>query len=268
VELIENMLGRGSVIDVLDIIIVAVLFYWVMLFVKGTRAERMLWGLALIVVVFFLSRRLEFFTIHWILSNFLASIVIIIVVVFQQDIRRVLVQMGRPFSSRETGGSVELFEEISGAIGAMSSSKTGGIIALERGVDLNDFLNTGIELDSKVSKELLLAIFNQDSPLHDGAVVIKEGRVVKACSILPLTAKELTGQMGTRHRAALGLTEETDAAVIVVSEKTGQVSLVVEERIETGPDLKVLLARLKKIFVGGERRRKGFFDRKFFNFNS
>lgn len=266
-EILENILGRGSIIDVVDIIIVASFFYWVMVLVRGTRAERMLWGLAVIVIVFFVSRRMELFTLHWILNNFLASIVIIIIVIFQQDIRRALVQVGRPFSSRDSGHPSEFIEEITKAISSMSASKTGGLIVIERAVDLRDFLESGVTIDSRLSKEILLTIFNPDAPLHDGAVVIRNGRVIKAGCILPLTAKELTGSsMGTRHRAALGLTEETDAVVIVVSEKTGEVSLVVEERIETGPDLKVLFARLKKIFVTEQKPRKGFLDWKIFGF--
>jgi uncharacterized protein (TIGR00159 family) len=266
-EMFEGILRRGTIIDILDILIVAVIFYWVMLLVKGTRAERMLWGLAIIVIVFFLSRRLEFFTLHWILNNFLASIVIIIIVVFQQDIRRALGHVGRPFSSRDHGHSAGFLDEIAKALASLSTNRIGGLIVIERGVDLRDFLDGGVDIDAKVSKELLLTIFNHDSPLHDGAVVIREGRIVQAGCILPLTAKELTEYMGTRHRAALGLTEETDAAVIVVSEKTGEVSLVVEERVETGPDLKVLLARLKKIFATGETPRKGFLSWKIFGFN-
>lgn len=265
-EILENILRRGSIIDVVDIIIVASFFYWVMVLVRGTRAERMLWGLAVIVIVFFVSRRMELFTLHWILNNFLASIVIIIIVVFQQDIRRALVQMGRPFSTRESGHPSESIEEITKAISSMSASKTGGLIVIERAVDLRDFLESGVTIDARLSKEILLTIFNPDAPLHDGAVVIKGGRVIKAGCILPLTAKELVGSMGTRHRAALGLTEETDAVVIVVSEKTGEVSLVIEERIETGPDLKVLFARLKKIFFTGQKPRKGFLDWKIFGF--
>jgi diadenylate cyclase len=265
-EIIENILRRGSVIDVIDILIVASFFYWIMLLVRGTRAERMLWGLAVVVFVFFISRRLEFFTLHWILNNFLASIVIIIIVVFQQDIRRALMQVGRPFSSRESVRSAEFVEEIAKAASSMSSARMGGLIVIERGVDLRDFLEAGVSIDAKLTKELLLTIFNPGAPLHDGAVVIRDGRVIKAGCILPLTAKELTGSMGTRHRAALGLTEETDAVVIVVSENTGEVSLVVEERIETGPDLKVLFARLKKIFIAEQRPRKGFFPWKVFGF--
>jgi diadenylate cyclase len=267
-ELLESILRRGNIVDILDILIVAFIFYWVMLLLKGTRAERMLWGLAIVVLVYFASRRMELFTLNWILNNFLASIVIIIIVVFQQDIRRALVHMGRPFSSREAGRSAEFLDEVAKAIASMSAARTGGLIVIERGVDLTDFLDAGVDIDAKVSKELLLTIFNHESPLHDGAVVVRGGRIIKAGCILPLTEKELTEHMGTRHRAALGLTEETDAAVMVVSEKTGEVSLVVEERIETGPDLKVLLARLKRIFVSGKGPRKGFLPWKFFGLHS
>src|SRR3990170_7588172 len=157
-------------IDLIDILIVAFVIYWLMLLVKGTRAERMLWGLAIIVLVYFISQRMELFTLHWILSNFLSSIVIIVIVVFQRDIRRVLVQVGRTsFFSRGLGLKEELLEELTKAAFQMSKNKTGALIVLERDVGLGDYLDVGIEVDAKVSSEMVLSIFNPTSPIHDGA---------------------------------------------------------------------------------------------------
>lgn len=258
--MLEGLTISAGFIDILDILIVAILFYWLMVLVRGTRAERMLIGLAIVVLVFFISQRVELFTLHWILSNFLSSIVIIIIVVFQQDIRRALVQMGSPLSStRDLLVPSAFLKQIWDAVSAMSAARTGALIVVERSLEIRDFLDSGTQLDAIVSSELILTLFNDTSALHDGAILIRDGRIVKAGCILPLTEKELTQNMGTRHRAAMGLAELTDAVVIVVSEKTGDVSLVVEERIETGPDPKVLFARLKEIFTAGKKApRKGF----------
>src|SRR3989337_1525595 len=259
--MIEKILGFNTIIAALDIVIVAFILYWLMLMFKGTRAERMLWGIAIIVVVYFASQRFELLTLHWILSNFLSSIVIFIIVVFQQDIRRALVQMGKPFSTREAMKAGGVLEVTVKAAQKMSETRTGGIIVLERSIDLGDFIgeDAGIELDAKVPQELILSIFNAASPVHDGAIIIRNGRVFKAGAILPLTNKELSNSLGTRHRAAIGLAEETDAAIIVVSEETGEMTLVFEDGIY--PDLAAdkLLSDLKQLFAFKGYPKKAMF---------
>ncbi len=239
----------NGIVSALDILVVAMVVYWLILLVKGTRAEMMLWGLSVIVIVYFLSQRMGFYTLHWILTNFLGSIVIIIVVVFQQDIRRALMRMGRPFASRELMYPKEFLSEIINAVSALSERKEGALIVVEREFELKEIVETGVDIDAKVSEELLLSIFNPNSPLHDGAVVVRGGRVVCAGCILPLTEREMEKGIGTRHRAALGLTEETDAVVLVVSERTGEVSLVVGDDLESGLDSMALLTRLKQEFT-------------------
>lgn len=239
-------------IDLVDILIVAFVIYRLMLLVKGTRAERMLWGLAVIVLVYFISLRMELFTLHWILSNFLSSIVIIVIVVFQRDIRRVLVQVGKTsFLGRGEGSKQEIFEELAKAAFQMSGKRVGALIVLEKDVGLGDYLDMGIEIDAKVSSEMLLSIFNPSSPVHDGATIIRKARIDRAGCLLPLARdQEVSKSLGTRHRAALGLTEETDAVVIVVSEETGEVSLVDDGEIDRNMDASTLLKRLKDIFSG------------------
>lgn len=237
-------------IDLLDILIVAFVIYRLMLLVKGTRAERMLWGLAVIVLAYFVSQRMELFTLHWILSNFLSSIVIIVIVIFQRDIRRVLVQVGKTsFFGRGEGSKQEIFEELTKAAFQMSRKKIGALMVLEKDVGLGDYLDMGIAVDAKVSSEMLLSIFNPSSPVHDGAAIIRKERINSAGCFLPLTRdKEISKSLGTRHRAALGLTEETDAVVIVVSEETGEVSLVSDGEIDRNMDNSTLLKKLKDIF--------------------
>jgi len=238
-------------IDLIDILIVTFVVYRLILLVKGTRAERMLWGLAVIVLVYFVSQRMELFTLHWILSNFLSSIVIIVIVVFQRDIRRVLVQVGRTsFFSRGLGIKEELLEELTKAAFQMSKNKTGALIVLERDVGLGDYLDVGIEVDAKVSSEMVLSIFNPTSPVHDGAAIIRKGRISRVGCFLPLARDpEISKSLGTRHRAALGLTEDTDAVIIVVSEETGEVSLVVNREIIRDMDAGTFLKKLRDIFI-------------------
>jgi diadenylate cyclase len=261
--MLESLSGMNTIVTLLDIAIVACVLYWFMLMFKGSRAERMIWGLGIIVVVYFGSQRFELLTLHWILSNFLSSIVVFIIVVFQQDIRRALVQMGKPFSTRDTITAVGALEEILKAVSYMSKKKIGALIVLERSMDLSDFLEDqlGVELDAKVSKELLLSIFNSASPIHDGAVVVRRGRVFKAGCILPLSEKELSKSMGTRHRAAIGLAEETDAAIIVVSEETGGITLAVEDSLSADIGVEKLSSDLKQLLAFRGYPRKDIFER-------
>jgi diadenylate cyclase len=249
----------GIIASFFDILIVAVLIYWLLLMVRGTRAERMLWGVGVLVIVYFFSLRAELITLHWILSNFLGSIAIFIIVVFQQDIRRALVHMGRPFISRESQKSIAVLDEVSEAVKELSVSRTGGLIVMERGVEVGGLIETGVEVDAKVSKELLLAIFDTSSPLHDGAVAIRGDRVLKAGCILPLTEKELDKNLGTRHRAAVGLAEDTDAVIIVVSEQTGEITLVFDDEFRTGVEPSGILEDLKGLFTYTTGARRTLF---------
>jgi diadenylate cyclase len=156
-------------------------------------------------------------------------------------------------------GSTAYLEEISKAVVTMSLARTGALIAIERGVDLSDFLESGVEVDAELSRELLLTIFNSTSALHDGAVIVREARLDRAGCILPLTRKELTKSMGTRHRAGIGLSEETDAVVIIVSENSGDISIVIEERLEFGIEPTEFLAKLRRPFeVEGAGGKRGF----------
>ncbi len=259
--MLESIFRVGNIISALDILIVATVLYWLMLMFKGTRAERMLWGLAVIVIVYFVSQRVELLTLHWILSNFLGSIVIVIIVVFQQDIRKALVQMGKPFSTRDIIRPGGVLEEIIKASSTMSKTRTGALIVCERNIELGDYAESGVEVDAKVSTELLLSIFNTDSPMHDGAVIIRGGRIGRAGCILPLTEKDLAKSLGTRHRAAVGLAEETDAAIIVVSEETGEITLAVEEELYIGLDPERLYTDLKRLFAANEAAGKFLFSR-------
>jgi diadenylate cyclase len=222
--------------DVIDIIVVAMLIYWLLVFIKGTRAVQMLTGLAILLLAFVVSDKLEFLTLRWLLSAFLSSIILVIIILFQSDIRRVLTQVGKGTFFRGSQERLQLIEEVSRAAISLASQHIGGIIALERTTGLNDYTETGTTLDARVSRELLLSIFHPSSPLHDGAAIIHKGRLGAAGCFLPLTSNPLINKSyGTRHRASIGLTEETDAVVVLISEERGQACIVVNGKV--GPSL-------------------------------
>ena len=255
----KDFLSFSSFIALLDIAIVAILLYWLMVLIKGTRAAKMAWGIGVIVVLYFASERAELLTLHWILEYFLGSIIILIIVIFQQDIRRGLMHMGRTFSKKGAIIESETLEEITAALTAMSKVRMGALIAIERDVELADIVESGVELNAKISKELLLSIFNPDAPLHDGAVIVKGEKAVTAGAILPLTDKELSTTLGTRHRAAVGLSEESDSMVLVVSEKTGDISFVTGGVLEQNVGPEEILRRLKELQPGEAEKKRGFF---------
>ncbi|MBI3610966.1 MAG: TIGR00159 family protein [Nitrospirae bacterium] len=224
-----NVLSTLRWQDILDIAIVATVLYWLFLILKGTRALQMLVGLALLLLASLISKSAELYTVDWLVTSFWAQVVLVIVILFQPEIRRALAQIGQtPFShtltAREESSTLE---EIIRAVVSMANKRTGAMIVLERETELKDIVEVGVALDAKLSKELLLSLFMPYSPLHDGAVIIKGDRLVAAGCFLPLTLNpEVSKMLGTRHRAALGVTEETDAVVIVVSEESGSISVI------------------------------------------
>ena len=215
--------------DTLDILLVAFIIYRVILLIKGTRAVQMLKGFSVIFIVYFISQKAELIILHWILTNFLSSIILIIIVIFQHDIRKALTRVGTVpfFTYSETVEESVLFDEIMKAATSMANKKIGALIVIERDIGLKDYVDIGIRLDASVNKEILQSIFLPNSPIHDGAIIIQNGKITAAGAILPLTSNPVFDKsLGTRHKAALGLTEETDAVVVVVSEERGKVSLV------------------------------------------
>lgn len=227
-----ELIGHVRWQDVLDIAIISFLIYRLLQMLRGTRAMQMIVGLAVVLLAYVSSRILGLFTLNWILDNFLGSIILVIIVIFQSDIRRALTQVGSAplfgAAERFESGSEDVLEEITKAVVALSSARVGGLIVLEREVGLNEYMEIGTRLDARVSQELLESVFLPHSPIHDGALVIQKGRVTAVRCLLPLSANpKLRTTMGTRHRAAIGVTEETDAVAIVISEREGKISLVV-----------------------------------------
>ena len=242
----EMLANFRWVLDLLDILLVAFIIYRIILLIKGTRAVQMLVGLAVLLIIYVASQVGGLYTLNWILNNFLSSIILVIVVIFQHDIRRALIHVGRnPFfadlSFRE---ETQVIDELCRSCATLAQKHLGALIVIERETGINDFLEVGIELDAKPSSALILSVFHPTSPMHDGALILQRGRITRAGCFLPLTQdSDVSPQFGTRHRAAIGLTELVDAVVIVVSEETGRISVVVGGKITR--DLEV--STLKKV---------------------
>lgn len=238
--------------DFLDIGIITCGVYWLIHLIRGTRAVQMLVGLVVVSASYLASQILELYTLNWVLEHFLSSVLLVIVVLFQNDIRRALTEVGRGslFGVRQRVLYKQLSEELVKAARFLAQRHIGALLVIEREVGLNEYVEGGVRIDGRVSEELLRSIFAPSSPMHDGAVVIQHGRLAAAGCFLPLTAEpSVRKNLGTRHRAAIGLTEETDAIVIVVSEEEGAISLVREGRIVHNLAAEALLAMLQPLFT-------------------
>jgi diadenylate cyclase len=226
-----EVLGQLRWQDGLDIGIIWFLIYRLLQMLRGSRAMQMIVGLAVVLMAYVLSRGLGLFTLNWILDNFLASIILVIIVIFQSDIRRALTQVGtapRFGAEKMVQRREDIIEEVTEAVRNLTSRRIGALVVVEREVGLNEYIEIGTRLDARVSRELIESIFLPGSPIHDGALVIQKRRVTAVRCVLPLSANpNLRSTMGTRHRAAIGVTEETDAVAIVVSEQEGTIALVV-----------------------------------------
>lgn len=230
-------------LDVLDILMVAFIIYQLLLFIRGTHAVQMALGAGVLVLLYWTSRWADLQTVNWLLRTFLPYVVFGIIVVFQSEIRKVLAHLGKTpllgaFSSRKTE---ELVDEVVLASTSLAVQRTGAIMVLEREMGLRAYIETGIALDAVLTYDLLVNVFTPGTPLHDGAVIVQGNRVAAAACFLPLTVNPaLSRTLGSRHRAAIGVTEDTDAIAVVVSEETGTISLVSEGRIRRDLDARSL----------------------------
>ncbi len=241
--------------DSIDILLVAAGIYWLLLLIRGTRAIQILVGLIVLIGLSLASELFQFAAVGLILEYFLSSAVLIIIVLFQHDIRRALARVGRGFfPSVSAQQESQMLEEVVRAAQTLSQRRVGALVVLERETSLADQMQAGTPLDAEVSKELLVALFMPASPLHDGAVVVADGRVASAGCILPLTlTTDLPEGIGTRHRAAIGITEETDAVGVVISEETAEISVALAGEMVRGLDAPQLRELLRDI-LSGERR--------------
>ncbi|MEZ5287131.1 MAG: diadenylate cyclase CdaA [Vicinamibacterales bacterium] len=250
---LSNLLQRPAITwwDLLDIAIVSIVVYELLKLIRGTRAVQMGIGIALMVALFYVSLGLQLETVNWLIRNVVGYVVFAAIVLMQTDIRRALTHLGRTAVFRRferTDADDDTIEELVVAANSLAAKRTGAIIVIERRIGLRNFIESGIPLDARLTYDLLVSIFQPTSPLHDGAVIVQGDRIAAAACFLPLTVNpRLSRDLGSRHRAALGVTEENDSVAIVVSEETGGISLVLDGAIERHLDAERLRARLTSL---------------------
>lgn len=236
----------------LDILLVAILIYQVLVMIRGTRAAPMLAGLIVVCVIFYLARIGELTTLNWVVAHVLPYVVFALIVVFQSEIRHVLADLGRRLTFlRSSATEGDSYDDIVLAANLFSQHQTGALIVIEREIGLRTHIESGVPLDARLSYDLLATIFRPSAPLHDGAVIVQKDRIAAAACFLPLSMNPLLStQLGTRHRAGIGITEETDAIAVICSEETGAISFAIGGRIERDLTVEQLRERL-----GSELRR-------------
>ena len=247
-----------SWVDAIDIALVSFLIYKLLQLIRGSRASQMVVGTLIVVTLFFVSRWARLETVNWLLRNSLAYVGFAIIVLYQAELRKALAHLGKAPLFRLLGQShtSETVDEVVLAMTTLARRKTGAIIVIERDIGLRSYIEGGIILDAILTYDLLLSIFNPKTPLHDGAVIVQGNRVAAAACFLPLSINpQLSKELGTRHRAAIGITEDTDAVAIVVSEETGAVSYLEDGNILRGVDGETLRAKLSRAL--GTSRAKG-----------
>jgi diadenylate cyclase len=256
---LSELLQRPAVSwwDLLDIALVSILIYELLLLIRGTRAAQMALSGLFIIGLYFLSRWLQLETVNWVIRNLAGYVVFAIIVLFQADIRRALAHFGRaPFFRyfERAASADETIEELVVAATSLSARRIGAIIVVERQIGVRNYIEGGIPLDAMVTYDLIGSIFQPGSPLHDGAAIVQGDRIAAAACFLPLSVNPAVSRdLGTRHRAAIGITEENDSVAIVVSEETGSISVVTGGAMERGLGAEPLRTRLRAL-LGGRRR--------------
>ena len=241
----------------LEVVILWYAFYMVLLFFKGTRSEQLLKGLIILSIIFLISQQLKLDVINWALTQLFPISIIALVIIFQPELRRGLAQLGQ-FGLRQE--SAEVIEEVSSAAAGLALRKTGALIVIEREMGLKSYIESGTLVDARVTGYLLASIFLPQSPLHDGAVIIQQGRLVAAGCVLPMPQEEggvaaVPRSFGMRHRAAVGISEETDAVCVVVSEETGALSVASGGKLIHSLDHDALVRILKETFYKPQKKR-------------
>ena len=248
-SLVWSHISAISVISILDIVLVAILIYQFLSLVRGTRAAPMLIGVATLALAFYFARLGELRTLNWLLSTLLPYVVFALIVVFQSEIRHALANLGSRISLMRASRSVaDVYDDIVLAANLFSQNQTGALIVIEREIGLRTYIESGVALDARLSYDLLATVFRPSAPLHDGAVIVQRDRIAAAACFLPLSMNPvLSTQLGTRHRAGIGITEETDAVAVIISEETGTISMAVAGSIERELTVERLRERLSAL---------------------
>ncbi len=262
---LEWLIERISWTDILDILLVAFLFFWIFYAIRGTRAVPLVRGItALLITLTILTRVVELRAFAWLTAQLLPALLVGIPVLFQPELRRALEQLGRGrvlvLSQKDEERVIHMIESVVEATAYMAERSVGALIVFERQTGLQEYVETGVMVDSEVTPELVTTIFDHHTILHDGAVIIREGRLAAAACVMPLTAAFLADrELGLRHRAAIGITEDADAVAVVVSEERGAISLTHSGRIIRDIDTKRLESILRAFLIPRQRRGKGWF---------
>ena len=261
-EIIGNLVSGFTFVDALDISIVAFIIYKILEFIKETRAQQLVRGLVVLIGIFFISDLLNFYVLNWVLKSTMTIGIFVLVVLFQPELRRGLEYMGRSgivrnsFRNIDKEHAKEVVNVFIRTVEKFSESKTGALIVIERQTSLNDIVETGTLVDSETSVEMLGNLFYEGAPLHDGAVIVRGDRIYAAGCVLPLTQnKQLSKDLGTRHRAGIGITERSDAISIIVSEETGVISIAEDGMLQRFLDQKALEKKLLSIYVPVQKER-------------
>lgn len=258
----KNIVSSVGITDVLDIAIITFLVYKLLGFIRETRAEQLAKGLLLLVVATVLSKWMHLYTLHWLLSGLISAGLVAIVVIFQPELRRALEYLGRSritnvFDEVDKEEAKRIVGQFVEAVDSMSASRTGALIVIEREISLNDIVETGTVIDSQITAQMIGTIFYEGTPLHDGAVIVRGDKLYAAGCVLPLTQnKELNKELGTRHRAGIGITENSDALVIIVSEETGIISIAQNGKLTRFLDGKTIEKKLLNLYFEGETEQK------------
>jgi diadenylate cyclase len=256
-RLLSGVTARDVVSALVDILIVYYVLYRVLLMIKGTRAAQVMIGLVLVGAFFFAAKQFELATVSWVLDNFISYAIILAIVVFQQEIRRGLMRLGqRSFAFARTYEETNVLDEVIRAVEHLAKHRIGALLVLEREAEVSDLIETGQIVDARVTRDLLVALFvpSRDNVLHDGAVIIRNLRVQQAGAVLPLSQNpKLDPAFGTRHRAAIGITEDSDAVALVVSEERGEITLCFHGRVARALDGVALRKALTGLFYKEKR---------------
>lgn len=261
-EIISNLVNGFTFVDAIDIGIVAFVIYKILEFIKETRAQQLIRGIVILVIIFFVSGLLNFYVLNWVMKSTMTIGIFAFVVLFQPELRRGLEYMGRSgfvrnsFRNIDKDHAKEVVNIFVETVGKFSESRLGALIVIERQTMLNDIIETGTIVDADISTELLGNLFYEGAPLHDGAVIIRGDRAYAAGCVLPLTQNnELSKDLGTRHRAGIGITEKSDAITIIVSEETGVISIAEDGTFERFLDKKTIEKKLLSIYVPVEEEK-------------
>ena len=239
---------------VIEILIIFAVYYLVLLFIKGTRAEQLIWGIGILLVGFFFAQRLHFDVLAYMLSSFFQVFIIAAIIIFHPELRQVLARLGRRKFFSRTEETHRMVPAIHRAVTNMASKRIGALIAIEQDISLGELIRSGVEINAEATSELIVTVFTYGSPLHDGGIVISGNRLRSAACIFPLSSRTLLDKsIGTRHRAALGLAEDTDAFIIVVSEETGRISIGRNGALERNVSGRRLTAALEELYAPPKR---------------